>query len=441
MARPTRVYIEGVLYYVTSKSGHATKLFDTHEDYREYISLIDKYKSQYGFKLFSFVLMPDHLHMLIELRNNIAISTIMHNINSLYTKLYNGRYGKKGHLFEARFKSVLAEKEIYLLQLTREIHLHPKIQNLVSDLKEYQYSSYPQYLDPQNRLHPNLKGEIGDVFKVLGGTEKEYELFMKEEDARGFERLERDLRKRRVLGSSAFGDRLKKLIEETARRQRMAKRGKPATLLLIVGGAALAVFAISSAYFYRGTAEFKSKYYKTLSLYERTLNILEGEKDRAIKEQRDIEDYAWKIQLTEKALNELKVEKETRLREEKALNGYAWPIEVVQTSGPAFAGDRSDIVTFADNKVSSAALGKSGFAPTHYSRRELKNGRIEWETIQRNAQGAIANWRGQWDGQRLQGVLRLNGVDGVTRDFSFVSTGERVKAAREAEAMAAGRAQ
>src|SRR3989338_629626 len=164
MGRLPRIKVENALYYVTSKAGHGQDTFIDEADYREYITLIDKYKAQYGFKLFSYTLMPTHLHLLIELSAESNISQIMHDINSLYTKLYNSRYNRKGHLFESRFKTVIAEKSSNLLPLTRHIHRNPVRIGLTNDPKDYHYSSHGQYLNPVKSRPPEMNGEIEEVF-------------------------------------------------------------------------------------------------------------------------------------------------------------------------------------------------------------------------------------------------------------------------------------
>src|SRR3989338_5066392 len=167
MGRLPRIKVENALYYVTSKAGHGQDTFIDEADYREYITLIEKYKSQYGFKLFSYALMPTHLHLLIELTNESNISQIMHDINSLYTKLYNSRYNRKGHLFESRFKTVIAEKSSNLLPLTRHIHRNPIRAGLSNDPKEYPFTSHGNYLDPEQHKLPDMKEEIAEVFRQL----------------------------------------------------------------------------------------------------------------------------------------------------------------------------------------------------------------------------------------------------------------------------------
>jgi len=323
MARLPRLYAEGILYYVTSKGG-AANIFKDSSDYEEYLSLVNKYKKQYGFKLFSYVLLPTHLHLLIELKNNVGISNIMHDTNSLYTKKYNERYGKKGHLFQGRFKAVFAEKETHLLQLTRHVHLNPKRLNLVENPEDYQYSSHHQYVNPAKRFYPDLQEEAEEVFNVLGGREDTFQEYVAGASRKETDDFKKSMGKRRVLGRKVFHDKIKKAIEEAAREQETAPSNKARMLYLLAGGTFVLIAAITIGYFHHQTVTIKSKYDKTVSLYKKTLAMLEHQKEGALSSAQEREDYLWKIRLTEKALEDAQKEREQALSEQKELEGYSW---------------------------------------------------------------------------------------------------------------------
>jgi REP element-mobilizing transposase RayT len=406
---------------VTSQSGHNETLFVDPADYQNYISLIDTYKKQYGFKLFSYTLMPTHLHLLIELRHNIAISTIMHDLNSLYTKNFNTRYGKKGHLFQERFKAVLTEKEPYLLPLTRYIHLHPKREKIVEDPKDYSYSSHQQFLDSEKRGYPDLREEAEEIFTLLNGREKAFEDYVTKADAKEIKDVGKLLHRKRILGSKAFTGQMEKAIEEAVEEQRKAQLPNRAPIVYIVlSGAAILILAVTLVYSSRYRAALKSEYDKTLAVYDRTLDMLKDERDKAIKANKDAEEYMWKIRLTEKALDDLK-------RERMEINGYSWRIDMSQVGGPRAASVETDTIVFEDNRVVSSNLSQRGFTASNYSTSVAANDNIVWETIQRNERGETANWRGEWDGSVMKGALRTKSAGGRARDFSFKSTGERIK--------------
>lgn len=420
MPRLPRVYIEEILYYVTAKSGQNETLFADSADYQHYISLINNHKKQYSFSLFSYVLMPKHLHLVIELKHNVPISAIMYNLNSGYTKSFNSKYGKKGHLFEARFKTVFVEKEPYLLPLSRHVHLHPRTANIADDPKDYPYSSYPQFLDPAKREYPDLRGEIEDVFKILNGREKAFEEYVKSATAKDITDFKKLLHRTRILGSKAFAERVEKAVESAIREQNKAPQPTRTQIIyMALSGVTVLILAVTLLYSYRARTALRSEYAKTLALYDTTLDMLRKERVKVVTEGRGADEYSWKIELAEKAREEL-----TQARME--LNGYAWNIEInqVEPLGPVAY---KDTLTFKDNQVASLQLGQNGFPASNYSESVLANGSVAWETIQRNDKDETANWRGEWDGNVMKGVLRKRFATGTASVFSFKSAGERVK--------------
>ncbi len=136
MIKIPKIHIEGALYYVTTRGDNNEDIFKEPEDYKTYLGLLRKYKEQYGFKLFSFMLAPNHLHLLFELKMGITISDIMHDLNGNYTKYFNSKYERKGHLFQERSKMVLAEKDKYLLPIIAYMHLNPYYCVIASEQRE-----------------------------------------------------------------------------------------------------------------------------------------------------------------------------------------------------------------------------------------------------------------------------------------------------------------
>ncbi|MFH0732333.1 MAG: transposase [Candidatus Omnitrophota bacterium] len=429
MARLPRVYIESILYYVTSKGGNSQNVFIEPSDYNDYLGLVAKYKNQYGFKLFSYALLPAHLHLLIELKNNIGISNIMHDVNSLYTKIFNSKYGKKGHLFQERFKAVLAEKESHLLQLTRHIHLNPKRVKLVYDPADYPYSSHRQYIDPEKRKMPDIKEEIEEVFKQLGSREQAFDEYVKKSEQRQLDEYIKQLRRSRILGSEEFQNNIKKAIEDAAKKQDIqpvAPR-KQQVLYMILGATAVFTLVINMLYFTGKHKELQTEYDKTLAMYERTLEMLKRERARADAGAGNSQEYAWKIQVTENALEELKQERQEAAKLANVIDGYAWNIQVRQTAGAQTKFHTTDTIIFLDNKVGSVNLMKEGFSNTRYTKRIAKDGTVTWETIQRDAKGGTVTWQGNWDKKAMRGMFRKCSASGTIADFSFVATGEGIK--------------
>ena len=110
MPRPTRMHRLGALYHVASQAMAGTQLFQDSADYEVYLDFLKEAKTRFGFRVYAFVLLPQELHLLVELTNDTTISTIMHALNSRYTKYAAKRHGISGHVFKARFSMTLLEK-------------------------------------------------------------------------------------------------------------------------------------------------------------------------------------------------------------------------------------------------------------------------------------------------------------------------------------------
>ncbi|MFC1807791.1 transposase [Candidatus Omnitrophota bacterium] len=427
MARLPRIYIEKILYYVTSKSGHNENLFLNSSDYSEYVGLIDKYKRQYDFKLFSYCLMPTHLHMLIELKNNVTISNIMHDINSLYTKMYNGRYSKKGHLFQERFKSQFAEKETNLLHLIRHIHMSPKRAKMVNDAAQYPHSSFKSYIAQGSRENPDMRKEVEEVFDLLGGREDEFNRYHTDVDPKELSAITRSVHKNRILGSDKFKAKIFEEIEEAKKAIDRPKIQRRVRIVLgVFGGAVILALFVAAGNYYRHTSALKSEYDSMIAVYEKTLSTLLRQQQGARVTNKAARDYAWKISLTQKALDGAKRKRGLDAQLAKEFEGYSWRIKLTQISGAEKGSVGDDLISFKNNRVKSYSMNKNGFSTSKYSRRRAGN-HTSWETMQTNSKGETISWRGEWDGKTMRGVVSRQLPDGNIRDFSFVSVGEKIK--------------
>jgi hypothetical protein len=89
--------------------------------------------------------MRNHLHLLLEV-GTTPLSKIMQVLQFRYTRYFNRRYGKEGHLFQDRYKAILCDKDPYLVELVRYIHLNPVRSGIVADIENYQWVSHGVYV-------------------------------------------------------------------------------------------------------------------------------------------------------------------------------------------------------------------------------------------------------------------------------------------------------
>jgi len=147
MARPLRIQFEGAVYHVTGRGNERKKIYYSKRDYERFKEYIAEAKEKYRFVLHGYVLMTNHYHLLIETPEK-NLSKIMHHINSSYTTYTNVKRKRSGHLFQGRYKAIVVEKDNYLLELSRYLHLNPVRAKIVEKPEDYPYSSYSSYISP-----------------------------------------------------------------------------------------------------------------------------------------------------------------------------------------------------------------------------------------------------------------------------------------------------
>ena len=94
--------------------------------------------------LLSFSLMPNHFHLEIKQYTKNAITKFMRRLLTAYVMYFNKKYKRVGSLFQNNYKGVLIENEIFLLHLSRYIHLNSL--SVKSPINFMEFSSYPYYL-------------------------------------------------------------------------------------------------------------------------------------------------------------------------------------------------------------------------------------------------------------------------------------------------------
>ncbi len=151
MPRIPRLHYEGALYHVISRGNNKQAIFRHRKDYASFLDYLLKVKQQLPFKLHAYCLMPNHFHLLVEV-GVIPLSIIMQRLLTGYTLYFNTKYKKGGHLFQGRYKAIVCEKESYLLELTRYIHLNPVRAQLVSDPYDWEWSGHQGYLKKSKNI-------------------------------------------------------------------------------------------------------------------------------------------------------------------------------------------------------------------------------------------------------------------------------------------------
>ena len=233
MARKPRIQFEGAFYHVITRGNQRQKIFRNEEDYRQYLEILAKYKNLCKHRLYAYVLMNNHVHLLIETRQT-PLSKILQGINQSYTVWFNKRYKTVGHLFQGRYKAILCDRDKYLLSLVKYIHLNPVRARLVKTPEQYAWSSHRAYIKAAGesivdeeqvlRMFSEDKGRARRLYQayVIDGTT------VRKDDIYG-------TIDKRILGDERFADTVMGMCEASIKPGRKGKEYSLAAIAVAIG--------------------------------------------------------------------------------------------------------------------------------------------------------------------------------------------------------------
>ena len=210
MARKPRVEFEGAFYHVIVRGNQRQRIFRDDRDRLYYLGRVEHYRQRYRFNIYAYVLMSNHVHLLLE-TGATPLSKILQGIQFTYTQHYNRRYGTVGHLFQGRYKAILCDRDAYLLELVRYIHLNPVRLKNPEELATYRWSSHPAYLGRKGPVTVDTKVVLGELGNSAGQASKAYRKFIDEGRGLGHEDRYYETVDQRFLGDENF---IEKVVEQ-----------------------------------------------------------------------------------------------------------------------------------------------------------------------------------------------------------------------------------
>lgn len=215
MPRIFRILPQEGVFHVLTRGNNRQVVFLDGKDYQQYLDLLKKYKEEHKFRLYHYCLMPNHVHLILETTVESNLSKLMKQLNLSYLYHFRKRYSYYGHLWQGRFKSILIEKDKYLMVCGRYIELNPVRAKIVKEPEDYRWSSYKRYACGQR---DNLI-DLDPLYQDLGRTDKERR--QRYEDFVGEDKLDLNTR---FLGTDSFITEMEKTFGVKNLRN---KRGRP----------------------------------------------------------------------------------------------------------------------------------------------------------------------------------------------------------------------
>jgi REP element-mobilizing transposase RayT len=206
MGRAWRIEFDGAFYHVMSRGNEGRNIFFCDDDRQGFLGAVCEISERFEIDIFAFVLMDNHYHLLIRTRR-ANLSKAMQWLGVTYTRRFNNKHSRIGHLFQGRFKSIIVQNDIYLMQLSCYIHRNPLRAGAVNRLARYPWSSYPVYAygnkGPQWLSTELILSQFDEKSRHRDYREK-VQGYAKEE-----KRLLEDLKHGMILGSKRFVDNIR----------------------------------------------------------------------------------------------------------------------------------------------------------------------------------------------------------------------------------------
>lgn len=139
-----RALSDANIYHITARGVGKQLIFEDDADRRTYLSILKTALGECNGEILAWCLMDNHVHLLFRLELK-SVSAIMQKVNRTYSRRFNLRYGRSGHLFQGRFGSEAVNSEEQLLATVRYIHQNPWKGGLSNNC-QYPWSSYASYL-------------------------------------------------------------------------------------------------------------------------------------------------------------------------------------------------------------------------------------------------------------------------------------------------------
>lgn len=215
MSRPLRIQYRGASYHITCRGIRKDPIYFADRDRLEFIEKMNETAAKYSLIIYAYCLMPNHYHLFLQtpLAN---LSEGIHQLNGAYASWLRCKRKLVGHVFQGRFKSILVEEETYAINLSLYIHLNPCRWNLAERPQDYAWSSCRDYLETRDSLTPALRpGRILDMFgdDPVSARRRYREMLIEKRD---MEDPLKEAYRRLALGSPAFIDKIRKIVNERA---------------------------------------------------------------------------------------------------------------------------------------------------------------------------------------------------------------------------------
>lgn len=167
MPRVGRVVLANYPHHIVQRGHNRQVVFATERDFEYYVETLSEYRDFYGVRVYAWCLMTNHIHLIVEPPEDVArLGQLMKRLAGRQTRYVNRLEGRRGTLWESRYKSSPIQTDDYLLACCRYIELNPVRARMVAQAGDYLWSSYNARMAGEGKLMPDLD----PCYQALGNS-------------------------------------------------------------------------------------------------------------------------------------------------------------------------------------------------------------------------------------------------------------------------------
>ena len=180
MPRKARIDAPGAVHHIIVRGIERGEIFHDDKDRNRFIERLGNIVLETKTRCLAWALIPNHFHLLLK-TGHVPIATVMRRLLTGYAVNFNRRHTRSGHLFQNRYKSILCQEDVYLIELIRYIHLNPLRAGLVNDAQELKKFAYSGHSYLMGHRSSNWQ-EIDEVLSLFSdkkaSARKRYQEFL-----------------------------------------------------------------------------------------------------------------------------------------------------------------------------------------------------------------------------------------------------------------------
>lgn len=214
MARYARQTVADIPYHIINRGNNHQAIFVSTKDYQFFLRSVELAKEKCPCKIYSYVLMPNHIHLLLEsIKEGENLTYFMKQISQRHAQYINRNCRRTGTLWEGRFKSSPVSSDHYLLACSRYIEMNPVRAGIVKTPEEFEFSSYRAKIGQKEIKWLDYDPLYLDLGRTESERQRKYQRWVHESIPKGeWETIRNRIQRNWAFGSDQFREEMENIL-------------------------------------------------------------------------------------------------------------------------------------------------------------------------------------------------------------------------------------